>query len=265
MGPVTLNKDHLVNKAGIEVDVIPIKRSPCVSPAPKRKLQHKGRARSAMGFYHDKQVEERGSLPDLQSTGKAMDARQHRHVQKGAIMSAILKFEPSILKNTSATNSTSSLYYNALDADARFSRRKSTESLTKGTVMSAVKDWMAKSTPFGSIENVRSTTDANSLADTTISIFDDDDIDSIDMLSDHAGQSDGSRSDNPIPDIHVYNGDDLASASMSLYESLQFHDKYSYIHGHVDDADDDIDDDARRVLYNIDQTRVGGNSKSRIE
>ena len=243
MGPVTLNKDHLINKAGIEVDVIPIKRSPCTSPLPKKKLQNKGRARSAMGFYKEKQVEERGSLPDLQNTGKV-------DVKKGSIMSAILKVQPDILKEKSPQSSTSSLYFNTFDTD-QFGRRKSTESLTRGSVVSAVKEWMARSTPFGSTDNIRST-DAISLAD-TISIFDDDDNDSVDMYSDSACQleSESTKSDPHIPEIQIT---DNNMSGLNIYETIKFHDIQAN-----DDVRISTSSQMKRVSYNLDQFSLGGN------
>ena len=68
MGPVTLNKDNLVNKAGVEVDVIPIMRSPCHTPRPTKKNK---RAKSALDFYEETSPPkefDRGSLPDLKRT-----------------------------------------------------------------------------------------------------------------------------------------------------------------------------------------------------
>lgn len=249
MGPVTLNKDHLINKAGIEVDVIPIKRSPCTSPLPKRKLENKDRAKSAMGFYKEKQVEERGSLPDLQNTGKVNDIK---NIQKGSIMSAILKSNPNILKDTISSSSTNSVYFNAFDSNNSFKRRLSTDSLTKGNVVSAVKEWMARSTPFGSTDNIRST-DAISLADTTNSIFDDDDNDSVDLQSESVYhlESESSKSDNHIPDILIYNENN--SIPTSFYDSLQYVNSQS-----GNDMGVPATSLTRRIMSSLDQFGLGG-------
>lgn len=250
MGPVTLNKDHLINKAGIEVNVIPIKRSPCSSPLPKRNLENKGRAKSAMGFYKEKQIEERGSLPDLQSTGKINEPKLA--IQRGSIMSAILKSNPNILEESISVSKSSQTKFNLCDIKRTFSRRMSTESLTRGTVVTAVKDWMARTTPFGSTDNIRST-DTISLADTTISMGDDDDNDSVDLQSDSIYQfeSESSKSDtNVVPDIYVYDN----SFPTAMLDSLQFSSQ-TKPQSNGSGAPTTL---TQRVLSTIDQFGLGG-------
>lgn len=252
MGPVTLNKDNLVNKAGIQVDVIPIRRSPTPTPSPKprRKGVPQIRARSDMGFYHDRDIppsplpkrrleknlrpqsasgyypEQRDSLRAKSATGyypeqlfqdtlrpksatgfygkeKSLSPRRSARfyleefqdtyslpdlervesskfvkfeIKKGQIMTAVMKFNEELLLSRSMGSSSS---------------LSSRESKRSGSLVNVVKDWMAKSSPFGSAENVK--TETNSLADTNI--FDDDLTDSI-SLSDSVPRE--------LPDIYVF-------------------------------------------------------------
>lgn len=209
MGPVTLNKDNLVNKAGIEVDVIPIKRSPCSSPQPRKAIsprKPKMRARSEMGFYTEKEIEDTGSLPDLERIDKKFPKLE---LKKGKIMSAVLKFNDEMLSRSYENDSTSSSVYNSLTNLSPFLRRQS-DIVTKGSLVNVVKDWMAKSSPFGSTENVKSV-DTNSLADTNISIFDDDDVESLEIsYSDCGAKDNDSKSElSFLPDIQVYDDENV--------------------------------------------------------
>lgn len=132
MGPISLNKDNLVNKAGIEVEIIPVRRSPCPSPAPKRKDK---RARSELGFYTNDNVDiqsERGSLPDLLNIH-----------QKGSITNTIMQLDPNRFLGRSSKS---------LSGDKMSRSLGSTELFPKGTVVNAVKNWLEKSNPFSSTE-----------------------------------------------------------------------------------------------------------------
>lgn len=198
MGPVTLNKDNLVNKAGIEIDVIPIRRSP--SPQPRKPPKYpvnKIRAKSEMGFYPEREIDDTGSLPDLERIDKRIPKLGVN--KRGRIMSAVIKFNDEMLSKSYEMSSTSSSVYNSLSNLSPFLRRQS-DCVTKGSLVNAVKDWMAKSSPFGSTDNIRSV-DTNSLADTNMSVFDDDDMESIEISD--------SKSENFVPDIQVYNDDNI--------------------------------------------------------
>lgn len=138
MGPVTLNKEHFTNKAGVEVCVIPIRRSPYHSPKSLRKIK---RPHSELGYQSRKRLDERGSLPDLLSVGKVYT--------KGSILDAILKRDPSsFLEAKSDLGSTQSLYGSVAKSLG------STESLSKGAVTSAVMSWLSKESPFGSLDSL---------------------------------------------------------------------------------------------------------------
>lgn len=120
LGPVTLNKDNLVNKAGVEVDVIPIMRSPCHTPRPTKKNK---RAKSAMDFYEGSSPPkdfDRGSLPDLKRTSL-----------KGSLVSTIIELNPDrfLYGSTASLRSTAS----------------SSSELSRGEIMNAVLDWLDKS------------------------------------------------------------------------------------------------------------------------
>lgn len=65
MAPVTLNKGNSINKAGVEVSIVPIMRSPRASPVPRRKQRLRRRPRSELGFRGKERKEEGGSLPDI--------------------------------------------------------------------------------------------------------------------------------------------------------------------------------------------------------
>ena len=135
MGPVTLNKNNFVNKAGIEVDVIPIKKSPCPSPIHRHKTK---RARSEMSFRPSKQLdEERGSLPDLHS------------YKKGVIMDQIMRMSPDVFLSRGSSESLNSL----LKGDDMSRSLENRHSLSTGVVVSAVVNWLHKNnSPFGSNE-----------------------------------------------------------------------------------------------------------------
>lgn len=165
MGPVTLNKDNLVNKAGVEVDVIPIMRSPCASPKPKKKKSTK-RAKSEMGFHRKRVEEDRGSLPDLQ--------RSKNIPIKGSILGTIMQLTPErFLSRSLETGSTDSLVSSIIESTHSFG---STESLSKGAITNAVVNWLHRSSPFASSENLEQHSCSTSMLDpmdTSISIFDD--------------------------------------------------------------------------------------------
>lgn len=176
MGPVTLNKESFINKAGVEVNVIPIMKSPCPSPQPLRRKPYR-RPHSEMGYRKDNRDDrdDRGSLPDLK-----------RSSQKSSILETVLKMSPeTFLSNDS------------LDNDGRLSRSSPTSinSTSKGVIMNAVVDWLQKTSPFGSAELLTQRSVCTSIADITdasISVFDDDfDEKSI------------SRPDHIIPDIFI--------------------------------------------------------------
>lgn len=167
MGPVTLNKDNLINKAGVEVDVIPIMRSPCASPIPKKKKSTK-RAKSEMGFHRkrEKLEEDRGSLPDLQ--------RSKNIPIKGSILGTIMHLKPErFLSRSLETGSTDSLVSSIIESTHSFG---STDSLSKGAITTAVVNWLQRSSPFASSENLEQHSCSTSMLDpmdTSTSIFDD--------------------------------------------------------------------------------------------
>lgn len=167
MGPVTLNKDNLVNKAGIEIDIIPIMRSPCASPKPKKKKSTK-RCKSEMGFHRKKGKleEDRGSLPDLQ--------RSKNISTRGSILSTIMHLTPErFLSQSLETASTDSLVSSIIESTHSF---ESTESLSKGAITTAVVNWLHRSSPFASSENLEQHSCSTSMLDpmdTSTSIFDD--------------------------------------------------------------------------------------------
>lgn len=178
MGPVTLNKDNLVNKAGVEVDVIPIMRSPCASPKPKKKKSTK-RCKSEMGFHRkrEKVEEDRGSLPDLQ--------RSKNIPIKGSILGTIMHLTPErFLSRSLETGSTDSLVSSIISTHSF----GSTESLSKGAITNAVTNWLRKSSPFASSENLEQHSCSTSMLDpleTSTSVFDDEesiDSNSIPMI-----------------------------------------------------------------------------------
>lgn len=199
MGPVNLNKDTLINKAGIEVDVIPIMRSPCPSPKPKKKKSK--RAKSEMGFHRKRKEkeEDRGSLPDLQRS-KAIPMR-------GSILGTIMHLKPErFLSKSLETESTDSLMSSLLESEDYIARSLgSTESLSKGAITNAVVNWLQKSSPFGSTDNIERHSCCASLPDTmdtSMSIFDEEE--SMDSSGLHLESFDNSsRQDNVIPSIYV--------------------------------------------------------------
>lgn len=175
MGPVTLNKDSSVNRAGIEVNVIPIMKSPCPSPQPMKKKIPK-RPHSELGFHRDKlDQDDSGSLPDLK-----------RAPQKNSLLDTILKMNPETFLSTESLNneSRSSCGSNAM---------------SKGSIMNAVADWLQKASPFGSTEQLDQRSLGTSIADmtdTSLSIFDDDDLDS-------SHEKTNSKSEYAVPDIII--------------------------------------------------------------
>lgn len=178
MGPVTLNKDSSINRAGIEVNVIPIMKSPCPSPQPKKKKIYK-RPHSELGFRRDRlDQDDNTSLPDLK-----------RSPHKGSLLDTILKMNPETFLSSESLNN-----------DSRVSRSSGgSYAASKGSIMNAVADWLQKTSPFGSTEQLDQRSLATSYADitdTSISLFDDDDLDS-------SHEKSISRSDYAVPDILV--------------------------------------------------------------
>lgn len=166
MGPVTLNKHKLINKAGIEVNVIPIMRSPVGSPTPKKKISTK-RASSEMGFHRKKELveENRGSLPDLHKSKNIPI--------KGSILETVLKLTPNRFLSKSETGSTDSLATSVIESTHSFA---STGSISKGALTNAVVTWLQKSSPFASSENIEQHSGSTSTFDpmeTGAYIFDD--------------------------------------------------------------------------------------------
>nr|CAI5853502.1 unnamed protein product [Callosobruchus analis] len=195
MAPVKLNKDTLVNKAGVEVDVIPIMRSPCVSPRPRKKKKSPNsdkRAKSEMGFYSDRSTrnDDHGSLPDLKAT-----------TTKISLYNTILQMKPERFLSTESL----------LSGETRTTRSLGSEhSLTKGVVMNAVVSWLQKSSPFSSTDNFDH---HSSVADTVdTSIFDEDD------LLEH---SEISKSEHRIPDILVLSEDEKINESHEDLETAE--------------------------------------------
>lgn len=176
MGPVNLNKDHNINKAGVEVDIIPIMRSPCPSPKPSKKNTR--RSKSAMGYYNREYLhaDERGSLPDLQYSSV-----------KGSLLN-LVQLNPDRFLSTES-----------LISGERAESLGSTGSLPKGTIMNAVVNWLQKSSPFSSTDNIdkRSLASIPDTMDTSISIFDDEELE----ISEERSTS---RSEGVIPDINVF-------------------------------------------------------------
>lgn len=203
MGPVNLNKDTFLNKAGIEVDVIPIMRSPSPSPKPIRKSK---RARSEMGFHRKQKafVDDSTSLPDLQRT-KAIP------IKPGTLIETIIRLKPErFLSRSLETDSTDSLVSSILESEGRVAHSLgSTESLSKGSITNAVVNWLHKSSPFGSTDTLERHSCCASIADTgdtNISIFDDEEsMDSSGLFSD----SGSLKTDTPIPAIFISDNDGM--------------------------------------------------------
>lgn len=207
MGPVNLNKDTFINKAGIEVDVIPIMRTPSPSPKPKRKSK---RARSEMGFHRKQKalVDDSTSLPDLQRS-KAIPIR-------GSLIETIIRLKPErFLSRSLETDSTDSLVSSILESEGRIAHSLgSTESLSKGAITNAVVNWLHKSSPFGSTDTLERHSCCASIADTgdtNISVFDDEEsMDSSGLFSESGLFDSGSlKTDTPIPAIYVSNNDGM--------------------------------------------------------
>lgn len=159
MGPVRLNEGILVNKAGIEVEVIPIMKSPCASPKPRKKKSH--RAKSELGHYRQRNrlEDEHGSLPDLKGSPS-----------KRSLVSTIIHMNPSTFLGSS-NESLMSDYNNRMTRSLG-----SNDSLQRGSIMNAVVNWLQKSSPFGSVDNIdiHSGTSLSDPMDSSIIIFDDD-------------------------------------------------------------------------------------------
>lgn len=115
----------------MEVNVIPIKRSPCHSPLPRKK---NNRAKSALNIYesHTKPIEfDRGSLPDLKQTrsisqiirlnpdrylyGSTTSLNTNSSSSKGEVVSAVLDW----LDNISIASSDSNLSQSSAKSKSR--------------------------------------------------------------------------------------------------------------------------------------------------
>ncbi|KRT79470.1 hypothetical protein AMK59_7601, partial [Oryctes borbonicus] len=175
MGPVTLNKDHMINKAGIEVDVIPIMKSPC--PSLSSHKRSKKRAKSELGFHSKpKHDSDRGSLPDLHD------------YKKGVIMDTIMRMSPNVFLSNPHIDSNESVS-SFLRSDDRMAKSLgSNDSLSRGLITNAVTNWLQKSSPFGSVDNMTQSVSSNQT-----STFDDTDL----------TEASGSRQDSQIPDIFI--------------------------------------------------------------
>lgn len=200
MGPVTLNKDSLVNRAGMEVDVIPIMKSPCPSPKPERKQSK--RAKSEMGFRKDKYDSERGSLPDLHTS------ESKKNAMKGTILNTIMKMNPNTFLSRSLEDSSDSILSEQITSRSLGSN----ESLSKGILMNAVVNWLQKTSPFGSTDNIMNQSWSTSITDHYTHQEDDDDLELSVLLSSDGDQLQqdrtNSRSDNYIPNIFISDDDD---------------------------------------------------------
>lgn len=168
MGPVTLNKDKLINPGGVEVDVIPIMKSPCSSPKPPKKKTK--RARSEMGFYKSNRLmieDDRGSLPELK-TGSG----------SGSLYETIIHMRPERFLGQSLHTSNESLA-STQRSNEIFSRSLgSADSFPQRSIMGAVKQWLEKSSPCSSTDNIDVQSMSASLHETidSASVLDEDDI-----------------------------------------------------------------------------------------
>lgn len=204
MGPVSLNRDHLVNKAGVEVDVIPIKRSPCPSPTPSPRIK---RPKSELGYrrHRDKFEEERGSLPNL--------FRSKPTYVKGVILDTILQRDPNtFLSKTPEAGSAESLVSSVMSNDQQRMARSlgSTDSLFKGALTTAVVNWLNNTSLAGSLEQLDHDSCA-SFADTqdmTKSIGDDSESQtSLGLLSDGASVGlEHPKTEHAVPNIVLSDG-----------------------------------------------------------
>lgn len=202
MGPVTLNKDTLVNKAGMEVNVIPIMKSPCPSPTPKRSKRSK-RARSEMGFRKDKIEEDRGSLPDLYSKSSNIPI-------KGSLVDTIIQMDPQMfLSRSLETGSTDSIISSYRDSDKIMTRSLgSTDSLSKGVIVNAVVNWLQKTSPFSSVENIMNQSWSTSIPDINASHADDELDVSILSESEISTNKSHLKDDKHVPNILISEDED---------------------------------------------------------
>lgn len=178
MAPITLNKGHLVNKAGIEVDVIPIRRTPSPSPLFGTEMR---RTRSEMGYRIDEQLEDdRRSLPDVV---------QSRKYKKGDVMNTIMRRNPSsfLIGCSDEEMSNNSGASSILSISICSSLMESVESIPERPITSAIMRWMSKSS-FSSIDDI----DREGSLDSSI-VFET-----------------GSRNELAIPGIHVSRCDEKA-------------------------------------------------------
>lgn len=202
MGPVTLNKDTLVNKAGLEVNVIPIMKSPCPSPTPKRSKRNK-RARSEMGFRKDKIDEDRGSLPDLYSKSSNIPI-------KGSLVDVIIQKDPQMfLSRSLETGSTDSIISSCRGSEKMMTRSLgSTDSLSKGVIVNAVVNWLQKTSPFSSVENVMNQSWSTSIPDINASHADDELDVSILSENEHSASKNNLKDDKHVPNILISEDED---------------------------------------------------------
>lgn len=206
MGPVNLNKDTFINKAGIEVDVIPIMRSPCASPKPIKKKKKNKRAKSEMGFHRRavNKEEDYVSLPDLQRTASIPI--------HGSLLETVKYLKPErFLSRSLETDSTDSLISSLLESEGHVAHSLgSTESLSKGALTNAVINWLQRSSPFGSTDNIERQSCCASIPDnadiTSISMFDDEEsIDSSGLFSEsvHIDTPSNKQDNQSIPSIYI--------------------------------------------------------------
>lgn len=143
MAPITLNKGHLVNKAGIQVDVIPIRRSTSCSTVRVTEIR---RTKSEMGYKANEEFEyDRWSLPDVSLS---------RNYRKGDIMNTVIKRNPStfLFRCSSGKTSNNSVPCSLLSLEIYNSLKKSYDSIYRRPVTDAFMKWMSKS--FLSINNI---------------------------------------------------------------------------------------------------------------
>ncbi|XP_065162142.1 titin-like [Atheta coriaria] len=185
MAPVKLNKDNLVNKAGIEVDVIPRMPSPYASPKLKRKKKSK-RAKSELGFdtaeLRQRIGEDGGSLPDL-----------YTGTSRGTLMDTILTMSPQrfLCKSKKGQSTVSLNFWPKDEPDTSVISRSlgSSDSFSKGHIMDAVVDWLNQQSISGSMD----TMNQNS------SFYDDNES----LQSSLISERNSSRADNAVPDIFI--------------------------------------------------------------
>lgn len=203
MGPVNLNKGKFINPGGIEVDVIPIMKSPCSTPKPTKKTNK--RAKSELGFYKTRKLEiedDRGSLPDMKTSCTS------------SLYDTVLQMNPERFLGRSLRTSNESFASTCTD---RLSRSLgSTDSFPQRSIMGAVKQWLDKSTPFSSTDNIDNHSISTSLHETIDSVSVQDDEDIMDSVS---FSDDRSLSKSFIPDIVISADQENNNAKLVLIKN----------------------------------------------